>query len=85
LAAHHGRKMFRCGESGGVNYPNDRCAPDAAQRAVLHGVVRCRAGALTSTILSSCAGLTRASISLQKNLAKKMDGRVKPTAVRFRI
>ncbi|HEU0082289.1 MAG TPA: hypothetical protein VFQ87_05400, partial [Bradyrhizobium sp.] len=27
---------------------------------------------------SSCAGLTRASINLQKTLAKKMDGRVKP-------
>jgi hypothetical protein len=28
--------------------------------------------------LSSCAGLTRASIALQQGLAKKMDGRVKP-------
>src|SRR3982751_2411548 len=30
------------------------------------------------TPFSSCAGLTRASIALRKNLSKKMDGRVKP-------
>src|SRR5205807_8034075 len=40
--------------------------------------VRCRAGAVPDAILSSCAGLTRASISLREILSNKMDGRVKP-------
>jgi hypothetical protein len=50
----------------------------SAARRLFGGVVRCKAGAGPSTILSSCAGLTRASIPLQKTLSKKMDGRVKP-------
>jgi hypothetical protein len=36
------------------------------------------AGALRHSNNSSYAGLTRVSIDLQKSLAKKMDGRVKP-------
>jgi hypothetical protein len=32
----------------------------------------------TSTLSASCAGLTRASIILRKNLSRKMDCRVKP-------
>ena len=36
------------------------------------------AGALRHGNKSSYAGLTRVSIDLQKSLAKKMDGRVKP-------
>jgi hypothetical protein len=31
-----------------------------------------------STLSASCAGLTRASIPLRKNLTKRMDCRVKP-------
>jgi hypothetical protein len=31
-----------------------------------------------STLSTSCAGLTRASINLEKSLSKKMDCRVKP-------
>jgi len=34
--------------------------------------------ASVSTICSSCAGLTRASIHLRKSLSKGMDCRVKP-------
>jgi hypothetical protein len=38
----------------------------------------CRTGTVANAYPSSCAGLTRASIHLRKNLSKKMDCRVKP-------
>jgi hypothetical protein len=50
-------------------------APDAAERAV-YGVVLLSRG--RTEMISSCAGLTRASINLQKSLAKMVDCRVKP-------
>jgi hypothetical protein len=52
-------------------------APDAAQRAVLHGVVRCRAGAVQKYVFVM-RGLDPRIHPLRKNLSKKMDGRVKP-------